>query len=177
MENREVFLNGQIRKAGQANLALVWGIIRECAEDLSNKGFTHWSKYYRESLVARMLEKKDVYLWGEVGTMTMGLELPWYYSKEDINCFSEAERPGICISALAVRPDCQNAGIGGKLVDFAINHAKQRGIEWVRLDCRLIPSLERFYKNMGFNEVGRMYEGNDDEEVYLLMEKRVDAGG
>ncbi len=76
--------------------------------------------------------------------------------------------------ALGVRPSEQGKGIAGKFIDFAFAEAKNRGVKWLRLDCREIPSLVRFYENRGFKRVGRMEEDNNGvTEVYLLMERQV----
>lgn len=48
----------------------------------------------------------------------------------------------------AVHPDMQRMGVGRRLVEVAIEYARERGVEWVHVDFEA--HLEEFYRGCGF---------------------------
>src|SRR3989344_5147383 len=103
MEGKEKIGADVIRRAGSLDVDGVWEIIRECSEDLAAAGYFHWQKYYTRELVEKMVAKREVYLYGDSGTVTFWNKGPYYYSEADRQSFSDSEKPGLFIMALGVR--------------------------------------------------------------------------
>lgn len=58
------------------------------------------------------------------------------------------------------------------MLAFAESISKERGLRWLRLDCRNeVPGLVRFYENRGFEKVGDDPLQEGENESYWLMEK------
>ena len=62
------------------------------------------------------------------------------------------------IHILAVCPDCQGKGIGSEMVREAINFAKEKGMQAIRLDALAynIPA-HRMYERLGFEYRGKQH--------------------
>ena len=65
--------------------------------------------------------------------------------------------PVVFVEALYVLPDYQRRGIGKKLIEYAENYARQKGITQLASDCYTDNLLsESFHKNCGFVEKERV---------------------
>lgn len=74
------------------------------------------------------------------------------------------------LNLLAVRQDCQRLGIGRKLVDWLEDSARVAGISVVRLQVRTCnTAAQRFYKRLGYREVGRIERYYAGRESATLM--------
>jgi len=173
----EMRLENKTEKVGVGELDTVWGLIREDSEWLSKeKGLNHWSDWYTREKVEEKFEDWDVYLAYRdnklVGTMSVSEKKVGYYLQESIEMFEEPEARALYVSMLAVKPEFQGQGVASDLLKKAEEIAKDKGIKYVRFDCREEYSelvyfyLKRDYKKRGsFNEA----EG----ENYLMMEKKI----
>jgi ribosomal protein S18 acetylase RimI-like enzyme len=56
------------------------------------------------------------------------------------------------IEELAVAPEHQERGLGGHLMDHAINHCRRRGLSFVELVAHRHSPAWRFYRRRGFRE-------------------------
>jgi len=57
------------------------------------------------------------------------------------------------IHKLAIKPDRAGEQLGQKALSKIISEARQRGFNWIRLDCDDRPELHRFYQTNGFEMV------------------------
>lgn len=84
------------------------------------------------------------------------------YQEEDYHAIEwskqVADNKVAVIHILAVSPDCQGKGIGSEMVREAINLAKEKGMQAIRLDALAsnIPA-HRMYERLGFEYRGKQH--------------------
>jgi ribosomal protein S18 acetylase RimI-like enzyme len=72
----------------------------------------------------------------------------------------EAEETALLIDNIAVRPDRQGTGLGGRLLALAEDQARSRRLPAIRLYTHeLMTENQRFYRARGFIETERRTEG------------------
>lgn len=168
----------RFRRADVQDYGSVWVVISECSKWLADQGLNHWSKYYTPELVQKMIKHKEVYLAEDgnacVGTITFDRRPPKYYEEEHYDqMFSEPTAPAGYIVAVGVQPGLQGKGVAGRMLQFTEDLAKQQGLKWLRIDCRIeVPGLVDFYKKRGFIAVHEPLDEGEDGK-YLLMEKKI----
>lgn len=167
----------KIEKVGIEKLDVVYELIKEDSEWLSKeKGLDHWSDWYTKERVGEKFEDWDVYLAYRnndlVGTMSVSEEKVGYYLQESIEMFEKPEARALYISMLAVKPEFQGQGVASDLLKSAEEIAKNKGIEYVRFDCREeYTELVDFYLKRGYEKRGSFNEA--EGENYLMMEKKI----
>jgi ribosomal protein S18 acetylase RimI-like enzyme len=68
------------------------------------------------------------------------------------------EEPILVVHRFAVHPSYQKAGIGKKLMDFALEHAVKNNYKNIRLDAYSgNERTQKFYLNRGYQKVGEIY--------------------
>ena len=173
--NTESLSGATLARAGHEDIDKVWGLINEDSLWLlKTKGLDHWSLYYTREIVAEKIQKQEVFLVGKdstpIATITLGSNPVDYYTDKNLKCFTNPGAQALYISSLAVKPSFQHMGIAVKLMEFAENQARSRGIRYLRLDCRAeYADLVNFYLKRGYIQVDLFNEG--DNHNYLLMEK------
>ncbi len=169
----------ELKRTTASDLPVVWDVISKCSENLSEQGLSHWSKYYTEDMVGKMIAKKEVYLGvvGEttVGTVTIGGEPPKYYEDPGYgDRFTKTDEPVIYITALAVLPDYQKQGFAGQMLRQVEELAVEKKASWLRLDCRIeVPGLVAFYEKNGFKKLGDFPVDEGEDGTYWFMEKKI----
>lgn len=109
----------EIVKANKSNLLEVLYIIRECSRQLIEKGVKYWYNSMADSFeISTDIESGFVYLikysYVPVGTITLKL-LP--------------NKESLLIERLAIFPAYQKKGLGQKLIEFAKETAKEKGVK------------------------------------------------
>lgn len=78
----------------------------------------------------------------------------------------------IYLSRLIVKKGCRNQGIGGRLLEFMIQKAKEMGYHEISIGVdRDNKNALHLYQRYGFNEV--LFEGEDEAGEYYKLLKRV----
>ena len=164
-----------LTRASPEDTDKVWSIISTSATWLlADKGLDHWSSYYTRKLVAKKIQNQEVYLLSAgdrpVATISLSSDAVDYYTPDNLNSFADPKATAVYVSSLAVDPNYQGRGIASRLMEFADQAARDRGLKYVRFDCRAeYTDLVDFYKKRGYQEVGSFTEG--EGQNYLLMEK------
>lgn len=83
------------------------------------------------------------------------------------------------VERIYVDPAFQGRKIGEKMLDFALEQAKNAGAEWLWLGVwQANPSAVRFYERCGFQIFGtEIFVIGADEQIDWLMKKPVDSTG
>ncbi|MEU6081084.1 GNAT family N-acetyltransferase [Streptomyces sp. NPDC047108] len=77
----------------------------------------------------------------------------------------------LLLESVAVRPEAHGRGVGGRLLDFAEAHARERGLSEVRLHTHvLMTGNQRIYERRGYEETAR---GQTDRYRRIHYRKRV----
>lgn len=112
-----------------------------------------WNKAY--------IEEENLYLYREENVI-LGAMAVTMYQEEDYHAIEwskqVADNKVAVIHILAVSPDCQGKGIGSEMVREAINLAKEKGMQAIRLDALAsnIPA-HRMYERLGFEYRGKQH--------------------
>jgi len=93
---------------------------------------------------AGLLGRADADLWvGTVDGSLVGYAVVWYM-------LGEAE-----LGNLAVSPEWRGRGIGGRLLEFAVEKARERGTRRIYLEVRMSNEVARsLYEARGFQQIG-----------------------
>ena len=112
-----------------------------------------WNKAY--------IEEGNLYLYREENVI-LGAMAATMYQEEDYHAIEWSKQvvdnEVAVIHILAVSPDCQGKGIGSEMVREAINLAKEKGMQAIRLDALAsnIPA-HRMYERLGFEYRGKQH--------------------
>jgi len=177
MNERDIRITNRLERVKNKDVDKVFEVVDMGSNWLlEEKGFNHWSDWYTKERVEEKFEDWEVYLAyknNEVtGTISISEKKVGYYLQENIEVFAKPEERALYISMMAVKPEFQNQGIASELIKFAESTAKNRGIEYVRFDCREeYTELVDFYLKREYKKMGSFSE--EESENYLLMEKKI----
>jgi GNAT superfamily N-acetyltransferase len=142
----------EIKKARMDQLKEIKNLLLTCIKNMMSKGISQWDEDYpgQETLIADikegcmyvMVEQRQI-----IGMIVLTGEQEPEYEKVD---WIDPEGKALVIHRVAVHPDWQGRGIGGKLFDFAEDYARKSGFTSLRVDTfsenhlmkRLIESKE-----------------------------------
>jgi len=145
----EALLTPDIRRMEESDLDVVMEVERESFS-------TPWSRGTFRGLMRR----SDASLWvAEVGHCVVGYAVVWYL-------FQQAE-----LGNLAVAPGCRRRGLGKRLLDWALEEARERGTERIFLEVRVSNrAAQRLYERYGFVQVGlrRRYYREPVEDARVM---------
>ena len=93
-----------------------------------------------------------------------------------VACLFAAEHGAhLYVGKIAVDPDLQGLGIGGKLMRAATQLARERGMIGLELQHRIVlDELARWYASLGFRVVGEMAHDGYDEPTTVTLRKTLD---
>ncbi len=124
-------------------------------------GAGHWSSIATPNGVLHALRTASVLVARDarelVGTLTLATKKPWAI---DAAYFTPVRRP-LYLTAMAVAPTLQRAGLGRRLLAAGVEQAREMHGLAIRLDAYDAPDgAGDFYAKCGFREVGRVvYRG------------------
>jgi|APDOM4702015159_1054818.scaffolds.fasta_scaffold31614_2 ribosomal protein S18 acetylase RimI-like enzyme len=164
----------EIVKADKENLIEIMFLLRQCANDLISKGFSHWNSAYPSHLtVSEDLKNGSLYLLkqngGTIGIITLNdIQDPSY------NQLSwKSDSHALIVNRLAIIPLFQNRGFAKILMTFAEELAKKEGYKSIRLDTFAgNENTVRFFENCGFSRVGEV-SLSKDLNIYACFEKQL----
>ena len=83
------------------------------------------------------------------------------------------DAPDCELEDLYVDASARGRGLGGRLVEFALEHAQERGAQRIQLDANAANApAQSLYRRYGFTSFGDPPGGDD-----LLLRRRLDIGG
>lgn len=129
----------------------------ERVETIERVSFTApWSRRSFENL----LKRDDTSLWAAVASgAVVGYAIVWYVA-------AEAE-----LGNLAVAPEWRQRGLGARLLEFAIERARERRVERMYLEVRVSNAAARaLYEKHGFSQVAvrRRYYRSPVEDARVM---------
>ena len=149
-----------IRSANISDIESVLYITKSCALHMISNGIFQWNEHYpdRQSFV-RDINNSELYVYYiedmVVGCVSICSLMDDVYSKVS---WKTDGKNSIYIHRLAVDPDHQKQGIGGKLMDFAENKSKSDGIDSIRLDTFSKNTVnQNFYEARGYIKLEDIY--------------------
>ncbi len=125
--------------------------------------YARWSKRKHPTLegIKAYIEEGSMYLYKE-GNVIDGAVAVTMYQGEDYHAIEwsqqVADDKAAVIHILAVSPDYQGKGIGSEMVREAINLAKEKGMQAIRLDALASNTpAHRMYERLGFEYRGKQH--------------------
>ena len=125
--------------------------------------YARWSKgkHPTEEGIRAYIDEGSMYLYKEEKVIVGAVAVTMYQGEDyhAIKWFQQvADDKAAVIHILAVSPDYQGKGIGSEMVREAINLAKEKGMQAIRLDALAsnIPA-HRMYERLGFEYRGKQH--------------------
>ncbi len=157
-----------LEPARPEELALVMGILDECAGWLHGRGIAQWAlpqpPHEWEKMRVQIALGHVTLARLEVDRSIVGtLRVEW----EDAHLWPDDPTGGGYVHALAVRNHIRGHGIGARLLDWAQAHIAAQGREYIRLDCwDKNARLCRYYESLGFRPCGHFTAGDWTGALY-----------
>jgi GNAT superfamily N-acetyltransferase len=159
----------RFRLASAADVPTAAEIIEEATRWLRGRGLpSGWPIPYPPEILLRHVANSELYLVergseGAIATVT----LQW----DDVKFWGEQPPDACYFHHFAVRRIVAGQGVGGRVLAWAEDVARDRGRSFLRLDCVADdPKLIRYYETRGFERRGEKFIG---ELWVALLEKRL----
>ena len=140
----------ELIRATESDLQDLYSLYRRTADNMKLNGLNQWNwgLYPTEEMIRADVERGELYV-----ARTGGM------------------RPG-CIHRLVIDPPLQGAGIGGDMMDDAIQILRRAGCDCVRCDTnRENKRAMRLYEKMGFRICGAVHWDDTPDEFYYAFDK------
>ena len=161
-------------KAAESDLQDLMSLYWRVADDMNDRGLNQWNRgiYPTEEMIRRDIERGEMYIRRMDGVIAAAITLTEVMDPEyrDI-LWTGGMLPGY-LHRLAVDVPLQGAGIGGDVLDDAIQIMRRAGCDCVRLDTnRENRRAMRLYEKMGFRICGTVSWDDTPGEVYYAFDK------
>lgn len=124
------------------------------------KGYPVWKNYDKQAIV-RDIQNKNQYkvLIDSIPAIVFSVcytdKLLWR---------DHDQQDAIYLHRIVVNPDCKGQRLFGKIMDWAIEHARQKGLSYVRMDTWAAnPTLITYYKKFGFSFIENFTTSDSNE--------------
>ncbi|MCB9081668.1 MAG: GNAT family N-acetyltransferase [Lewinellaceae bacterium] len=143
------------------DLAQIFTLFEHSIEYQEKKGYPVWRNYDKQVLI-RDMEQKNQYKAVIDGNMA----IVWSVCYTDKVIWREREKgDAIYLHRIVVNPDCKGQRLFGTILDWAIQHAGQNNLRFIRMDTWADnPTIINYYLGFGFAFV-EYYTTPDDEEL------------
>lgn len=166
-----------IRIARQDDVKQIMEIVKETVVDLNKEGNIQWSdEYPKEENFLNDIKEKSLYIYEQdckvAGFICINTSEDQVYQGLSWSKDSTA----IVIHRFAVRRDQQKRGVGSKLIEFAEKFAKNKQINYLRVDTNSKNSrMNQLFKKMGFQFIGTITLRNLPD-LFNCYDKVLDQG-
>ena len=149
----------RIVQAHQGHLASVVRLISVCTQTMRENGIDQWDEIYpNEEIITKDVDRGSLYVVEEGDLRIAAVSL----NQEQDEAYQKVHwlggEPVLVVHRLCVAPAYQGKGIGGQLMDFAEEHAKQNAYVSIRLDAYTgNPRAVRLYERRGYRKAGELY--------------------
>ena len=131
-----------------------------CTADMNRKSMFHWNRVYPDAeTILSDIQTRTLYI-SQVHGVSHGMIVLNQDQADEYGSIEWEYRSGktMVIHRLAVNPLFQHIGIGGLLMEFAIEHARSEGYDSIRLDViQSHTPAAMLYNKMGFKEAGSFH--------------------
>jgi GNAT superfamily N-acetyltransferase len=158
------------RSARLADLRQIVEILSDAASWAKARGIERWWPVpFREEWVRRGIHRSEVMVVERdsriVGTLTL--------TRRDPQMWGEQPPVAGYVHRMAIRRELAHRCLGERMLEWAASEVQSWGRSKLRLDCLATnESLVKYYRNRGFQEVGRI-QGNipGEDRPSILMER------
>jgi len=144
-----------------ADLPFIFGLFEHSIAYQETKGFPVWRNYDKNAIV-RDIENKNHYK--AVSEEGIGIVFSVAYSDKVI--WRERDQSeSVYLHRIVVNPAFKGQRLFGLIVEWAINHIRQKGLKTIRMDTWAVNlNIVEYYKSFGF-EVVENYTTPDTDEL------------
>lgn len=164
----------ELIRATENDLQELYSLYRRTADNMKLNGLNQWNwgLYPTEEMIRGDVERGELYIARADGVVAAAVALTETLDPEYADVpWTGGARPG-CIHRLAIDPPLQGAGIGGDILDDAIQILRRAGCDCVRCDTnRENKRAMRLYEKMGFRICGTVFWNDTPDEVYYAFDK------
>jgi len=148
-----------IRAAEISDVDAVLDIVKQTVEVMSSENNPQWNEFYpaREHFLSDITQRslfvaeRDTFVIGFI--CVNQTEAPEY---AEVNWSKRA--PCFVLHRMAVAVAARREGVGKKLVDFAENYARERGVFYLRTDTfSKNGGMNRLFQRCGFKKTGEVF--------------------
>jgi ribosomal protein S18 acetylase RimI-like enzyme len=135
-------------------------LLRRCIEDMNRRGMFHWNlSYPSPAIIEQDIKDRNLFIYLTNGVCQGMVVLNESVSEEYKNInWKTTKKNVLVVHRLAVNPIFQGQGIGRKLMEFAIQYAKERGHPAIWLDViESNRSANDLYVKLNFAKTGSFH--------------------
>lgn len=162
-----------IRRAKISEIPDILVITKACAAFMIDNDIYQWNEHYPSAKsFEKDIDRAELYVLENnnkiIGTIVISTlvddeYLPIKWLTENSN--------NVYIHRLSVHPKLQGQGYAQKLMDFAENHAKEKGFLSVRLDTfSQNKRNQKFYEKRGYQRLGDIFLPNQSKHPFHCFE-------
>ena len=164
----------ELIRAAESDLQDLCSLYRRTADSMKRSGLNQWEwgSYPTEEMIRGDVERGEAYIARTDGVLAAAMALTETMDPEYAEVpWTGGVRPGY-IYRLAIDPPLQGAGIGGDMMDDAIQILRRAGCDCVRCDTnRENRRAMRLYEKMGFRICGTVQWKDTEGETYYAFDK------
>ncbi len=133
-----------------SDLRKIFELFEHSIEYQEKKGFPVWRNYDKHAII-KDIEDKNQYKVMVASTMAIVFSVG-YDDKVIWRDFDKGN--SIYLHRIVVNPECKGQRLFGSILNWAIDHAKQKGLSIIRMDTWADnPTIINYYKSFGFTFV------------------------
>ena len=155
-----------IRLAEFNDLENIKSVFRKITDDMREKCGEIWNEYYPCELFEDDIKAGALYIAEEKGEIVSALALYTVNPAEKFIQWTDMKKEALYIDRFGVNTDFQRQGVGFKMLDFALDKAREKGIKYLRLFVvdRNYPAIG-LYEKYGFKRMNGVYNEPIKEDV------------
>jgi len=163
-----------IIKAESIHLLQAMFIYKACVHEMNERGLFNWNTAYPStSEVKEDIRKKTLFIYQykytSIGVVCLNAHEPEEYMK----LHWKYPGPSLFVHRLAVHPGWRNMRIAEKMMNFALQYAKENNFKSIRLDAiTKNPQAIRLYEKCGYEKTGDIHFSYQ-EDPFRCMELKI----
>ena len=164
-----------IRKANINDLSYIMNMYKSCVHGMLKHGVTQWDKTYPNTQVVKQdIIAKTYYVFIEKKIIIGGINIDRKQDPAYLNIkWNGKNSDFLVVHRLGVMYNCWNKKVGKKLMFFAEKLAKEKKLNFIRLDTYSgNPKAIAFYQHLNYKNLGPIFLKPNKNEYYCF-EKNV----
>lgn len=156
------------RRAAMIDLPQIKVVYQKLIERMNQDGIEIWDDIYPCDFFAEDIEKDCLYVLMDEETVVSAFALCDSNGGDEAVQWENAQAKSIYIDRFGVNVDYARKGIGSRMLDYACETAREKGVDYLKLFVVDINSPAiRLYEKNGFIRVAGIYDEVIDEELTL----------
>jgi GNAT superfamily N-acetyltransferase len=152
-QHQASFSNFQIVNSLPSDMDLIFHLFESAVAYQQKNNYELWPRFSRELIQAEMDEKRH---WKIMEGENMAGIFSVMYSDPVIWGYERDREPSVYLHRIATNPDFKGKCMMRLIKDWALEHARQNGKKYVRMDTwGHNENLRAYYVSCGFNYIGQ----------------------